>query len=114
MRHKNNRWARANSPAAVKARVERMRAKKLETPRCYDAYRPGDDSFEITIKGPGWCHVVRAVVPCDAGVKRSRSDQHAVDVNGERWADKAGLVAIFNHARSLVPRRLTRNELASL
>lgn len=69
--------------------------------------------LRVTLQGPGWAHVVQCLVPADTQRNRPRSDQHTVIIDGQPWADRAGLVALFDHLRDMVPRRLTRGELAT-
>lgn len=115
-RHKKqrSRWARANTPSALRSRTARMRAAKLALPQpCY-GYAPGTGWLRITLECDGWASVIDCEPPADTGRKRPRSDQYSVTVDGTPWSQRAGLVAIFDHARSLVPRRLSRDEIAGL
>ncbi len=111
----HSRWAAANAPEAkARAAIKRDAARMALPAPCYEAYRPGDDVLTIQMSGRGWCHVITLDVPPNAGRNRTRSDLHAVTVDGQRWPAPAGLVAVFAYIRKLVPRRLSRAELSQL
>ena len=112
---KQSRWARANTPEAVRRRIETMRRAKQERPAPnYACFAPGQEHVTLQISGPGWCYVLRATVPPEAGRRRPRSDQYVVTQDDLPLPDISSLTAMFTHARSLVPRRLSRDELATL
>ena len=83
-------------------------------PRCYDDYRPGAEHATVTVSGPGWHHIFVASIPPNDGRRRPRSDQYVVTEDGALLPKVRTLTALFDLARNRIPRRLTRDELATL
>ena len=108
-RHKLQRLQAARI-AGYRAWRKRDEADRLSRPPREPDPIAGAECIRMQISGPGWAHDVRCTVPVDRGCKRPRSDQYAVQIDGDAWAERAGLTALFRHLQSVIPRTVTRRQ----
>lgn len=70
----------------------------------------GEEWVSVIVKTRHGLHTLTASIPAQRGIKRPRSDQFAVALDGEPVAALEGYTAILARVRALLPQMMPRKQ----
>lgn len=106
------KWRGANSRHALARRAAAADERRKARPVQRYEYAPGSTAMRITIEAPGWAISALLLVPL--AHMTARSDQHIVEIDGQRQPELMGVSAVLAELRKRLPRRLNRRALATM
>lgn len=89
-------------------------ARRIALPERPADPRAGEEWVSVTVKTRHESHTLTACIPAQRGVKRPRSDQFTVALDGEPVAGLEGYTAILARVGEWLPRMMTRKERAEV